>query len=264
MMCSFADIHTIAAYAVCACVRAASDLAGTATRCIVATGRPAIFLPRYIVRGGRQPSTAEGTKSVAQGRGLDGGAANPAVGGVDASERAISSAVTSEAMGESSGAFTDSRGESAVGGCDDIPKQADRGVDDADVMSAAVKDKRAKRLGRLVPLDLALYFRKSKAESTANMVPASPSEKMASSRKFLVELAGQDPGDVHGALSLDSCDERPSHVVVSDDFLDKVRRPLQNVTVVFTAMLRYRVSLVLGCDVPGIPLKYRGCRVVLS
>lgn len=71
-----------------------------------------------------------------------------------------------------------------------------------------------------MPLDLALYSRKSAAASRATT--GSVMEKRRNSRSFLLQLAGQDPGDVHEALRLDSDNLGSLNVVVSDDFLDKV------------------------------------------
>lgn len=75
----------------------------------------------------------------------------------------------------------------------------------------------------LVPIDIALYSRKGRAASKANT--ASPEEKLRSTRQFLLKLSGRDPGDVHDALRLDGDNdsEMPLNVVISDDFLDRVR-----------------------------------------
>lgn len=224
MSCLYVDVQHCCKPLLC---NAAADLAGTATRCIVATGRPAIFLPRYIVKGGQQPSgsVAGGTKVIVQRRGRDGGAATATtVDGADASEHVICDAATREAAERPTEAFNSSRRGSAVSR-NGIANQAYLGVDGSDAINA-VKETRTKRSGHLVPLDLALYCRKE-ARGTTSTAPLSASEKIANSRKFLLELAGQDPGDAHEALSLDSCYERPSHVVVSDDFLNKVGRPAE-------------------------------------
>lgn len=151
----------------------------------------------------------------------------------------IGDVATGEAAERSIGAFTRYRGGITVSR-NGISNQEDQCVDASHAINAA-KDTRAKGSRRLVPLDLALYSRKNKAGGTTSAVPLSASEKIANSRKFLLELAGQDPGDAHEALSLDSCYERPSHVVVSDDFLDKVGWPAELNRGLFSAVLRDRV-----------------------
>lgn len=171
----------------------------------------------------------------------------------------IGDVATGEAAERSIGTFTSYRGGNAVSR-NGISNQADQGVDGSDAISA-VKDTRAKGSGHLVPLDLALYSRKSKAGGTTSAVALSASEKIAKSREFLLELAGQDPGDAHEALSLDSCYERPSHVVVSDDFLDKVGWPAELYRGLFSAMLGivWFPLVLLGalfdypCVILGIP-----------
>lgn len=71
-----------------------------------------------------------------------------------------------------------------------------------------------------VPLDLALYSRKGRADYLRRR--ASSAEKQDGAREYLVKLAGQDPGNVDKALRLQSDLDATLNVVVSDNFLSKV------------------------------------------
>ena len=72
-----------------------------------------------------------------------------------------------------------------------------------------------------MPLDLASYSLKAAAGEKAKNL--SPEEKQKELRVTSLHLAGQDPGDVHEALRLESGPNVSINLAVSDSFLDKVR-----------------------------------------
>ncbi|CAM9223648.1 unnamed protein product, partial [Ectocarpus sp. 8 AP-2014] len=188
----------------------ASDLAGVASRCLAATGRPSIFLPRFV-----DIHAARGTASSA---------------GVPQDDLGTLAAKP----GNDAGTVGDGSRQSAhVGACarrrsGDDSSSDKRGSEKHPDNPRCTQDSppHLATASPRVPLDLALYSRRARAGS--KLAPAS--EKLESSRKFLVELAGRDPGDAHEALRLSQGSES-SHgsesesvrVVVSDDFLDRVR-----------------------------------------
>ncbi|CAM9868618.1 unnamed protein product, partial [Ectocarpus sp. 4 AP-2014] len=185
----------------------ASDLAGVACRCLAATGRPSIFLPRFVaIHAARGPPSFAGVPQDGAGN----VAAKPGNGTSTAGDGALRSA---HAVRWRSGddSSSDKRGS------EKHPENPRCPQDTPPPLATA---------SPRVPLDLALYSRRARAGS--KLAPAS--EKLESSRKFLVELAGRDPGDAHEALRLLQRSEN-SHgsesgsvrVVVSDDFLDRVR-----------------------------------------
>ena len=68
---------------------------------------------------------------------------------------------------------------------------------------------------------LASYSLKAAAGEKAKNL--SPEEKQKELRVTSLHLAGQDPGDVHEALRLESGPNVSINLAVSDSFLDKVR-----------------------------------------
>ena len=72
-----------------------------------------------------------------------------------------------------------------------------------------------------MPLDIALYSLKAAAGIKAKGL--SPAEKLKGLRAFCLHLAGQDPGDVHEALRLESGPNASTNISVSGGFLKKVR-----------------------------------------
>ncbi|CAM9749616.1 unnamed protein product [Ectocarpus sp. 12 AP-2014] len=185
----------------------ASDLAGVACRCLAATGRPSIFLPRFVdIHAARGPPSSAGVPQDRAGN----VAAKPGNGAGTAGDGALQSAHSvRRRCGDDSS--SDKRGS------EKHPENPRCPQDTPPPLATA---------SPRVPLDLALYSRRARAGS--KLTPAL--EKLESSRKFLVELAGSDPGDAHEALRLSQRSEN-SHgsdsgsvrVVVSDDFLDRVR-----------------------------------------
>lgn len=165
-----------------------ADSCGTAARCIVATGRPSVFLPRFIGK----PASPSSTRTKVRTRRARDGDGEDAPGGADCDHSADTGDDPTAAMNK---------------GCSPT---AQHGRHEARLATC------------LVPLDLALYSRKGRAVFNAAVTPVA--EKRENMRRILLRLAGRDPGDVHKELRLESDIQATPRVIVSDHFLDKVSR----------------------------------------
>ncbi|CAM9618722.1 unnamed protein product [Scytosiphon promiscuus] len=187
----------------------ASDLSAVTKRCLAATGRPSIFLPRFVAThssGGRTPSSSSPPISEI----------SPAA---EASSTVGKKRHLTESIPERSGT-NGGRGVSETDGREHRSDQEGGACQKDQDLTQTIQPK--------VPLDLALYSLKSWAKGKNSQ--ASAQEKREGARDFLVQLAGRDPGEAHEALRLTdnaSSDHDPQassvRVVVSDDFLDKVQ-----------------------------------------
>lgn len=188
------------------------DLSGVTKRCLAATGRPSIFLPRFVaVDNPEEDASLPARANIADKlssveASADASETGPLPGAIARRSRESDSDVPSESIGDEDRSEEE---EGAVCQRDDGP-------------AGTTKPK-------IIPLDLALYSLKSWYEGKAST--ASALEKREGARKFLVHLAGRDPGDAHEALRLSgsaSSNHDPQassvRVVVSDDFLDEVRQ----------------------------------------
>lgn len=202
------------------CVRwIPSDIAGRAARCVAATGHTSIFLPRLVVKNREQPTSQADAKEVFPQKKTAGktiSAASPAA------EKHI--ARVDMANGVIDGGLLSANSKSAVGRpaiqSSGNPKEGRAPFTNSNNDCFNPQYIGEEKMAHRVPLDLALYSRKSRAESKIKVAPAA--KKRENSRNFLIQLAGQDPGDVHKALRLETSRDTSLKVVVSDNFLNKV------------------------------------------
>ena len=175
---------------------------------MVATGKTSVFLPRVL----SMPAPATGRKSVT----LDDARANMRDGeGAKGSEDtdtgsafsvSVAAGSTSANFGGVHNAFADEEG---VASCGDSCGDANGGRTSPESGTYGV------------PLDILLYSLKDAAGEKAKGLSAV--EKLKGLRALCLHLAGQDPGDVHEALRLESGPNASTNVSVSDGFLKKVR-----------------------------------------
>lgn len=193
-------------------IATAPGLTETAEKCVVATGEASVFLPRVVSMPvpdpDKQPDALADAPTLSAGAEVENDtsstpSANLTTGCTDVNAGGVSSASREEGLARC--ATTVKR----TGGCGNSCGVASGGYTNPESTTYGM------------PLDLAFYSLKAAAGEKAKNL--SPAEKLKGFRAICLHLAGQDPGDVHEALRLESGPNVSTNVAVSDGFLDKVR-----------------------------------------
>lgn len=192
----------------------ASGLTEKVEKCVVATGGASVFLPRVfsmpVPSPDKQPAALADVPSVSAEAEVENETSSTPSASLTAGGADVNAGGASSASPDEKGLDISATAESRTGGCGDSCGDAS-GADTSCPESTTYG----------MPLDLALYSLKAAAGEKAKNLSAA--EKLQGLRAYCLILAGQDPGDVHEALRLESGPNAATSVAISESFLRKVR-----------------------------------------